>query len=237
MDNAIIIGSVGQALIFKAEYYVQEAASALSALTAPTLHVFTNPSAPNLPTLPDTPTTPTAPTLSFSAAESTLTLVSSEIVAAKAHHTTGAALANTATRGDRPADIYGGYAGTIMEGAGHRINEALAKVRIQEDAISKYASEVAAYGSKVNQYANEMSGTMGKYREQIEGERAAVTANTAMIAKYETQAKEQEMKARNFLDIAGRYLASGQSKINEMLIMLGVKPEFYMVKAHSEQRD
>lgn len=234
LDSAVVIGSAGQALIFKAEYYVQEAASALSDLTAPTLHVFTNPSAPNLPSAP---TAPDAPSLSFSDTETALGAVASEITAAKAHHTTGAALINVGTRGEDCGKIYGEYAAALVRAAEARATEAVMRARIQEDAVALYASEVASYGSDVNQYANEVSGTIGKYREQIQGEGTAVAANNAMIAKFVAQANEQEMKARKFLEIAGRYLASGQAKINEFLVSLGLKAEFPTSKAATEQRD
>ena len=49
------------------------------------------------------------------------------------------------------------------------------------------------------------------------------------------QALGYENNARQFLDIAGRYLASGQAKINEMLLMLGLKPEYNMYKSSPGQ--
>ena len=49
------------------------------------------------------------------------------------------------------------------------------------------------------------------------------------------QAQNNQVKASKFLEIAGRYLASGQSKINEFLVMLGVKVELQPVMVSSRQ--
>ena len=234
LDNAIIIGSAGQYLIYKAEKYVQNAISALSVLEAPTDYTIVKPSSP---TLPDTPTAPIPPTPSYTAAEAAMTAVGTEITAAKDHHTSGVEVINAGTRGENVAANYGLYASTIMSGAGHRVNEAVARLRQIEEDLTLYASKVTAFGSEVNTYANQVSGLISKYREDINNEVAGVNNFGAQVTKYQTQITEQEMKARNFLDIAGRYLASGQAKINEFLVMLGLKPEFYTSKSLSEQRD
>jgi len=78
---------------------------------------------------------------------------------------------------------------------------------------------------------------VNKFRSEIDCETLGINNFGAQVTKYQVQIAEQEMKARNFLDIAGRYLASGQAKINEFLVMLGLKPEFYTSKSLSEQRD
>ena len=100
-----------------------------------------------------------------------------------------------------------------------------------EDILAKYSAEVTSFGSDVNSYANEASATVSRYRGAIEAEGAGISNYTAQIQKYLAQTGEQEMKARNFLEIAGRYLASGQSKINEFLSSMGVKIEFQTQKA------
>ena len=314
LDDAIIIGSSGQALIYKAEHYTQQAADALATLVAPTAYTIIKPTSPTLPiaptsptfdaltaptdytfskptapTLPDAPTAPTPPSLEFTAAEAAMSAVATEITAAKTKLTFGETLINTATRGENVAATYGSYGGVVMGGAGHRASESIARLRQVEDILAKYASEVTTFGSEVNAYANEISGTIGKYRGEVEAEVAGANifsaavgryiaeieeqnlkigkyrdevnqyaaqtnalitkyrteidcevANinnfTSAINKYSAQAAEQDMKARNFLDIAGRYLASGQAKINEFLISLGVKTEISYQKASSEQR-
>ena len=361
LDDAVIIGSVGEALIYKAEYYTQKSVEALADITAPTkptLAALTPPTSPTFatlvaptsptlvtpsapvaptlatltaptdytfskpssPSLPSDPTAPTAPTIAFTDVETSVTAIGTEIAAAKAHHTTGAGLVNTATRGSNVASVYGQYADTVMSGAGHRVNEAMARLREIEDTINLYQAKVTAYGSDVNAYANKISGTMNKYSSDIAAESAGssdfatrvskytaqINANNTLInlyaqavssfqvaseednvkvtkysqevnsyqaqvsnqnllaskfasevnnymaqiekqrldiqnytqevAAYASQVNTQDLRAKNYLDIAGRYLASGQAKINEMLAMLGLKAEFNFSKASSEQR-
>lgn len=304
LDDAIIIGSAGQALIYKAEKYTQLSATTVAAilvtlatmgdltlaahgLTAPTPPTLGDPtppalntfSAPSAPELPSAPSAPSAPSPDFSAAETALGAIATEITAAKAHHTSGATVINAATRGENVAAIYGDYASAIIRAAEARASEGIARLRQVEDGLAQYASEVASYGSEVNSFANETSGAIGKYREQIESEKVSMAENTAMVAKYEAEIREETLavnkyetevrsfqteaalyqsdvaayvakannlaqegaqstiQVRNYLDIAGRYLASGQSKINEMLVMLGLKAEFPMSKAATEQRE
>ncbi len=263
LDNAVIIGSSGQYLIFMAEKEVLLAVTSLATVTpptAPTLSSLTPPTGytivkPSSPTLPDAPTAPTPPTPSYTAAEGAMTAIGTEITAAKAHHTTGAALANAATKGDNPAVVYGQYAGTIMEGAGHRVNEAIARLRQIEEALTLYANQVTSYGSAVNAYANNISGLIGKYREDINNEIAGinnVSANVQkylaeiqedqnMVTKYQQQVNQyvaqvqnKQIESSQYLNIAGRYLASGQAKIQEFLAMLGIKSEFPTTKLLSE---
>ena len=367
LDDVIAIGSAGQALIFKAEDYVNSSVLtvdnivtllsglssinlSLPSLTAPTPPSFTFPDPPSSPTLsdvtaptaptldsvtvpedysfnkpsapslPSAPSAPSAPTLSFTDAESAMDAVADEITAAKGKLSSGETYINTGTRGENVAANYGDYGDVVMAGAGHRVNEALARLRQIDEELSKYASQVTSYGSAVNAYANEISGIIGKYREQINAEISGVNDFSARINKYQQQLANQALKVdkygravtgyeaaiaeenmkiakyaqdinkyqaelqeldldlrlylgkvssyqtdvsnsqrvieayaaqvneviahatqlnsqvSNYLNIAGRYLASGQAKINEMLVALGIKPEFASQKASSEQR-
>jgi len=103
--------------------------------------------------------------------------------------------------------------------------------------LTKYASEVAAFGSETNSYANQVSGLVGLYRGKGEIESVGANIYASQVNAFVAMISGQQAKANTLLDIAGRYLASGQSKINEMLIMLGQKPEFQTQKASSEQRN
>ena len=71
-----------------------------------------------------------------------------------------------------------------------------------------------------------------KYQYQVAGDVQKVNYYAAQIRKAEIY----DNASREYLEAAGRYLASGQAKINEMLVMLGVKTEFPTQKAASEQR-
>ena len=312
LDDAVIIGSAGQYLIFMAEDYVQEAHTALATLTAPTVYTVVKPtigafpnaptaptlstltppdsytiSKPGSPSLPGLPTAPAPPGISLGAAEGAMGAVANAIDAAIAYLTSGVTYINSSTRGNNVAANYGSYGGVAMEGAGHRASEAVARIRQVEAEIGYYASQVTAFGSEVNAYANNINGLIGKYREDINNEVAGINnvnvnvqkylaeiqedqnlvakyreevnqyvAQTnalvnkfrseidneviginnfaSQVTRYQAQIQEQEMKSRNLLDIAGRYLASGQSKINEFLMMLGIKMEFPTTKLTSE---
>jgi len=263
--------------------------------TVPTVYSYSKPTSPTLPSLP---TAPTAPTLTFTAAEAAMDAIATEITAAKAHHTSGVDYINAATRGADVAKTYGQYADTVMGGAGHRANESISRLREIEDTLQKYASQVTSYGSDVNAYANQVSGLVGKYREDIEAESAGMTNYSAQVQayaaqvravvdefqikgqietvgsqiyasevtayaalvraivdkyqaelavqqagisnfaaqvnKYAAQVQEMQIRVTGLLDIAGRYLASGQAKINEFMLMLGIKPEFPTTKLTSE---
>jgi hypothetical protein len=232
LDNAILIGSAGQALIFKAEKYVQSAVNAMTTLTVPTDFGIVLPSSPSLPTAP---TAPTAPSLSFTDVSAAITAISTEITAAKGHITSGETVINTSNPGQNVSENYGNYAKAVFDAANTRVQEALVQLRIQEDNIQKYSSQVTAYGSAVNAYANEISGLSGVYREDINSQGTGVAEFSARVNKYTAQVNEQQMKVTNWLNIAGRFLASGQAKINEMLVMLGQKAEYNMYKTSPEQ--
>jgi len=164
LDDTVIIGSAGQALIFKAEKYVQEARTLLT--TAQT-------------TLGDMDTPLTN-------AATALGKVAAEVAAGKSHLTSGAALINTATRGERVGEVYGAYAATQIAAANAYIAEAVQRANLASEYQNKGSQEVAI--------------------------------------------------ALQLLATSGRYLSSGQAKINEFLISLGLKPEYSTQKASSEQR-
>lgn len=303
LNDAIIIGSVGQSLIYKAERYTQSSVDVIDDIIDrlaelddlwPSIGSLTPPDPPELgeltppdgytiskptsPTLPELPTAPTPPTLDFTEVETALDGVANEITAAKAKLSSGENYINAATRGESVAYNYGQYGSTVMAAAGHKVNEGVARLRQVEETLSKYSAEVTSYGSDVNAYANQVSGMIGKYREEINAESlgvsnaaseaqvftAKVRAQEAQVNVYQAEvagfqaeianiqnlvniysakaqaiinrAAQESAQVQNYLDAAGRFLASGQAKINEMLVMVGAKPEFQVQKGSSEQR-
>jgi len=215
LSNVIVIGAAGQCLIFKAEKYVQSAVNALSELTPPDDYTITKPEAP---------TAPDAPTLDFSDAESALSEVAGTLVTALGYLSDGEPLINASTYGDRVGETYGAYGDVAARIAANYINQAIAYIREQEDALTKYANEVSSYGNEIN-----------AYRVERDIEVAEVNNFTAQVNKYTAEVTEQEMKVRSYLEIAGRYLASGQAKINEFLTAIGVKQELQPVIVSSRQ--
>ena len=334
LDDAVIIGSVGQALIYKAEYYTQKAATntgavvtALQAIattltmptltpptpptlatppTAPTLTMPASPTGytvakPSAPSLPSAPTAPTAPALVFTDVDACFTAATAELVGAATRTAdkfleAGALLINAPTRGNNVGSIYGEYANSKVNAAQAHINAGMGRLKDIESTLNLFSTNVASYGSAVNSYANTVSAIIGSYRETINAEALGVSNAQAgasifasqvngqgvLVNKYQaevssfqstisaqvsdfqtkvasfqaqvadaqntlnafqaranvvvSQVTQLSLQSTQYLDIAGRYLSSGQAKINEMLVSLGIKPEFQMNKASSEQR-
>ncbi len=233
LNDVVVIGAAGQSLIFKAENLLQQASSAFETLSVPTAYTFVKPTAPSLPVVP---TAPTAPTLSFTAAESAMNAVEDEIDAAKNKLDSGELVINAGTRGENVAQNYGMYGSIVMDGAGHRVNESIARLRQVENILNKYSAEVTAFGSETNAYANNVSALVSLFRSEGELENIGASVYTSEVNAYVARINGQKAKADALLDIAGRFLASGQAKINEFLAALGYKPEFFKNKASMEQR-
>lgn len=250
LDNALIIGSSGQALIFEAEKYTRLAAESLDStvillatigdLTAPSLYTVVKPTKPSIASVPSEPT---EPTLSFTAIESALDAVATEITAAKAHITSGAAKVDTATRGDQVAQTYARYAEAVYSGANTKISEGIARLKQIEETLAKYSGQVSSYGHSITGYNSEIYGDINNFANEVQAENLGITNARNSIDSYTSQvtaiinrSNQLITASTNYLAVAGRYLASGQAKINEMLVMLGVKAEFNVNKASSEQR-
>ena len=233
LNDVVIIGASGQALIYKAENILQQAAEVFETLVAPTAYTFVKPTAPSLPSVP---TAPTAPTLSFTAAEAAMAAVATEITAAKAKLTSGEAVINAGTRGENVAQNYGVYGKVVMDGTGHRVNESIARLRQVENILNKYSAEVTSFGSETNAYANNVSALVSLFRSEGELENIGASVYASEVNAYVARINGQKAKADALLDIAGRFLASGQSKINEFLVALGYKPELHKTSSSAEQR-
>lgn len=168
LDNPVIIGSAGQALIYKAEKYVQQVITDLG--TAKT--TLGN---------ADTP---------LSDINSALDKVDTYLAgasdpSAKKYLEDGDAYIVTSNAGQNVAENYGVFSAGAAAIALGFISEAIQRI-----------SEANAHIS---------------------------------------QGREEHAIARSFLEAAGRYLASGQSKINEFLVSIGIKPEFLSYRGSSEQ--
>jgi hypothetical protein len=260
LDNAVIIGSAGQALIFEAEKYTQLAAdeaaiadaliTAITALTEPAGYAS---AAATIVAATGAPTAPTALTIGFAGTENipmntyntTLALIgSTDNPLAQGYLSTGAAFINAATRGDQVATQYAGYASAVMETSKIRIEEVAARLKSYEMILLNYQAQVSAFNAAANVYQATASWQVGNANALVAGERNQVDGASSEIAAYNGtvtarlgQLAQSVTLVDKYLDIAGRYLASGQAKINEFLIMIGIKSEFNFNKASSEQRE
>lgn len=233
LDDAIIIGSCGQALIYKAEKYMQDCVSVISgtsdlltelesivpviptliAPTPPSLATLTPPSAytvvkPTSPTLPSLPTPPSAPTLSFTEVEAAFDKIAAELtsgtLSAEKYLEAGDDLINSPTRGADAGSVYGQYA-TVKINMGQAYNnEALGRLKEIEETLAKYASEVTSFGSEVNAYANEISGLIGKYREDINNEDLGVRNATSAAQVFSSEVDAQKAQVNVYQsEVAG----------------------------------
>ncbi|MGW8177241.1 MAG: hypothetical protein ACWGQW_00370 [bacterium] len=236
LNNAIIIGGVGQALIYKAEKYNHDAIDLIVdivesvadlednapvivdpiAPTPPTLGTLTPPSGytvskPTSPTLSSVPTAPTPPTLSFTDVEAALDKIAVELGSAARNADkyleTGETVINKSTRGAEVAANYGNYSGRKIEMAGMYANEGIARLREIEAELSKYASEVAAFGSEVNGFANETSGLIGKYREEINAETLGIQNAQADAAVFAAEVQAQNAQVNVYQSEVTAYQA------------------------------
>lgn len=295
LDNVVIIGASGQALIFKAESYVQKAASTVESImdalndilaltldapdltapdkisldfptapTSPTLDTLTPPSKPSLdslspptpptlnielrqdefetsyfdppdapslddtitppdvpvdfsvPTAPDldtisAPSPPSSPALDFTKIETALDEISTLMTSASGYLTTGENLINAGTRGDKVGETYGSYASINTQMAKSYTDEALGRLNQIDRELQKYASEVTAYGSEVNEYANILSATVSKYRGEIEAQSLWLNQYASDIQKYGQRLTQETQKISLYSEEVRGYLA----RVNE----------------------
>ena len=251
LDDVIIVGASGQALIFKAETYTSTAIStlddAVTALNAITTVTF--------PTAPDIATDVTAAKTALTAAAATFVIalatagsidaplgsattstgnVAARLASGLAFLTTGDDLINVATRGENVGATFGKYADS---------EAALAReysyVGGQQVAIAaSWEAKAARQGTLGNSYIQEAIQRLAVASRTLEKFVGEVSLSRNKVDYYTTQINKTAQLshiAEQYLNVAGRYLASGQSKIQEMLAALGYKPEFSSQRALTQR--
>lgn len=252
LDDVIIIGSAGQALIFKAEEYTYKVISTLNdAITAiDAVSAITFPSAPDISTEKTAAETAlTAAIAQFAAAVTSLgsmdsplgdtatalDAIDTELSAAIGYLADGDSLINAATRGADVGKTFGAYAGHRADIASGYEKEAAQRVAL---ALA-YEAKAARQGTLGNSYVNEAVQRVSIVSRLLDKFASEVTLSGSEVAYYKTQLDKVYQLgaiAGQYLKASGRYLASGQAKINEFLAALGIKPEISYQKASAEQR-
>lgn len=255
LDNIIIIGAAGQALIFKAEEYMHDAHAAVdSAVTAlGNISAVTMPTAPTLTTyLGDADTALDAAIARFEAAVTTLgsmdtplttdadaaldSAISELADAFTAYLDIGDDLINQGTRGESVGAVYGSYAGY----AAGLVNSYISVAQQRIAMALAYEQDAARDTTIGNSYVNEAIQRLAiaaRLVDLFENEIGLADTEVDYYNAQIAQANQYLNAATQHLTVAGRYLASGQAKINEFLAAFGVKPEFPTQKSSSEQRD
>ena len=262
LDNALVIGSCGQSLIFKAEKYVQQAVTEIAlanvaadsmatplgdintALDKVTTHVTEAGTAlAKVATYLETNgTTDNAKEILAditdnitdlrNAIETALDLSSTYLTgatnpSAKQYLDDGDAYILTVNDADRVAEKYAEYSQAAIQIFSALAGEA--SIRLQN--ILSYIQEAEAWMKIGDTFIAEAGQRLGM---------ATAFVNEAVqrvneVNAWGIQADKYTATSEHYLDIAGRYLASGQAKINEFLVSLGIKAEGSAYKGLSEQ--
>jgi len=120
-------------------------------------------------------------------------------------------------------------------------------IGVYQAQIQAEVAGIQNYTAQINAYATEIGGEEAKvniFTSQINAYTAAMQGAQAEASIYATQSQTIKnnidscvTQQKQYLELAGRYLASGQAKINEFLAALGYKPEYHRSRASMEQRD
>ena len=263
LDDAIVIGASGQTLIFKAEKYVQSSVTELALVNAAADSMATPLAAigtaldrvegkvidaitalDKVPVYLETSdTTDNAKDILANITDDTAALrtridailsMSNDFLfsaatdpSAKYYLTQGDDYINKLNTGDRVAEKFADYARASTQIFTGLIQEAT--VRLSD--LRSYIEEAQAWmrmGDTFNEEAVQRLGVATAFINEANQRIAEVNA-------WAVQADRYRVTSQEYLNIAGRYLASGQSKINEFYVMLGFKPELQHTQAATSQ--
>ncbi len=234
LDTPIIIGAIGQALISKAELYTQTAKSEIdlanaaadsmatplaaiaTALGKVALYLETNGTTDNANDVLSNITDNIANlrTRIYAALDTHSTYVTGATnPSAKQYLDDGDAYLLATTDADQVPQKHAQYAQMALSLYKSLVEEAVVRL----NALRSYIEEAGGWSDIAKTFI-------------AEGSQRIVEVNSWAI-----QAGVYSSNSVNYLNLAGRYLASGQAKINEMLIMLGLKPEYNMYKSSAGQ--
>jgi len=221
LNDAVIIGSVGQALIFKAEKYTQEAVSIIVEDEAGVSADFATYMGYAKDALDAANAAFDASLASLSSittplntdAHAALDCAEVAFLAGAQFLVDGTPHINTATRGDSVGQVYGQYGGVAVGIGNGRVS-----------AASQWIATAQAF---LDESTRESAAGNGYVMEAVQ--------RLAMVDKLLERVGDAEKTSAQLLDIAGRYLASGQAKINEMLAALGLKAEMQLNRAEAAQ--
>lgn len=263
LDNPIIIGASGQALIFMAENYVQQAITELALVNAAadsmatpladintaldkiTTHVAeadtaldkvatyleTSGTTDNAKDVLSNVTDDAAElrTAIETALDKSSTYLTHATVPPSAHDylVDGDDYITTVNDAERVAEKYAEYARTAIQ-----IYQGLvAEATVRLDNLRSYVEEANAWMRMGDTFVREAGQRLGMATLFMN----EATQRINEVSAWAIQADKYTITSKEYLNIAGRYLASGQAKINEFLIAIGQKPEFYTYKGSAEQ--
>lgn len=252
LSNAVIIGACGQALLLKAEKYVQSsitavaaANTAISSMATPLADINTALDAITTP-LTDAETALDAVILYLSnntnddaaailanvtddiaelrtaietALDKSSTYLTNATTPPSAHDylVDGDDFLNVLTHQENVAANYIEYSRASMQLYAGLIQEAATRL----SNLRSYIEESQGWVNIANGFNTEASQRISIANANI----AAAEVRVQEISAWAVEVDKYISVSQNYLEVAGRYLASGQSKINEYYTMLGFKPE------------
>ncbi len=252
LNDLIIIGASGEALIFKAEEYTHRAITTLDDAVdiIEGLSGVTFPDAPDISTyltasisaltaaadaLSDAETTVGSIDTALGLADAAFDNIESEVATGLGYLDTGEPLINEGTRGKDVGATYGNYASHLANLMRNYADEGGGFVAIANAWEAKAGRQSTIGNSYINEAVQRIaiiSRLLEKYNTEADVANQEVNYYIAQ-AGIATQLMNISVQ---YLNTAGRYLASGQAKINEMLATLLQKPEMMMQRAAGEQR-
>ena len=143
-------------------------------------------------------------------------------------------LINKLTVGSQVAQKYALLAAGFVGIAGARVSAALGfieEANTRLAVVRSYLEEAGGWNRIAEDFIAEATQRLGVVNAFL----AEAAQRVAEVNAWAIQADRYAVTSREYLNIAGRYLASGQSKINEFYILLGFKPELSHVRASAGQ--
>lgn len=123
-----------------------------------------------------------------------------------------------------------------------QLNKAEQKLALIDRRLKTYETEASVSNQKVNYFVaqlNKAAQLLALIDRTLQTYETEANVCTQKVNYYNAQINrciQLINLSEHYLNTSGRYLASGQAKINEFLSALGVKPEFHGQMASSEQR-
>lgn len=128
---------------------------------------------------------------------------------------------------DRVAEKYADYARTTIQLFTGLVAESIVRL----DNLRTYIEEAQAWMRMGDTFLAESAQRLGQANTLI----AEAAQRIGEVNAWAVQADRYTVTSRQYMDIAGRYLASGRSKINEFYAMLGFRPEIQHTRAAAGQ--
>lgn len=237
LNDAVIIGSTGQALIYKAETLMRKAVDELNnigkvfadidaeipdlpTVTPPNAPTISKPNAPNsytldMPTLdsfPQAPSPPSAEVIVFDDFNNAYEAIAKELddntINADDLLEAGESLINAATRGERPSEVYNNYAITKVNMAQIRLQSAAQQLQKIETKFKTKEYNLNWYTHKVNIFVAESNNIINAYKEQVNAQVTGLNKVAVDTALFQAEIQNENLAISKFSEEVRAYQVS-----------------------------